>query len=272
MAVIKADYGNVEEVIETIFEDLNPEISRNILIKPNFVTSSSPEKGTITDERIVRATVSYFKDRGYDIIVGEGGFGKNSATKVYRKYDMHEYGVRLVNLNRDERVRIQLDGIVLKKIGIASSAIERGIISLPKMKVHTLTGVTLGVKNLMGLLLPKPAIYMHRKIHEKLVDLLSVIKPEFTLIDGIIAGERDEMFPRPVKLGVIVAGEDVIAVDAVSSYIMGFNPMKIPYIRIANERGIGNGDLSSIDVIGENPELLRKKFSILKIKRLFYLA
>ena len=269
--MFRAGYENIDTAVEGIFEELEPGISREVLVKPNFVTASSSEKGVITDVRIVRATVRCLKNRGHDVMVGEGGFGRNSSTKIFQKYGMDGWGVKTVNLNRDERIRMDVNGRVLKKIEIAKSAVGRGILSLPKMKVHTLAGVTLGVKNLMGLL-PKPAIYMHRRIHEKLVDLLSVIKPEFTIVDGVIAGERDEMFPKPVKLGVVVAGEDVISVDAVSSYIMGFDPLKIPYIRMAHEIGIGNGDISSIEVIGENPELFRRKFSVLKLKRLFYLA
>lgn len=110
---------------------------------------------------------------------------------------------------------------------------------------------------------------MHNNIHGKLVDLLRAIKPVFTIVDGIYGGERDELFSRPVKTGVIIGGYDVVAVDAVSSSIMGFDPMSIPYIRMAHEEGLGMGDIEEIEILGDSIDDVKKEFKLSRLKRAF---
>ncbi|MEM0350899.1 MAG: DUF362 domain-containing protein, partial [Archaeoglobaceae archaeon] len=143
-----------------------------------------------------------------------------------------------------------INGRALKSVEIAKTAIKarNGFISVPKMKVHHLTRVTLGIKNNMGFL-KKPAIYMHRKIGQKLVDLLCFIKPKLTIVDGIIAGNLSEMFPKPVRHGVIVASDEVIASDFVATLLMNIDPLEVEHIRLAMETfGL---KVEDIEIIGE---------------------
>lgn len=113
------------------------------------------------------------------------------------------------------------------------------------------------MKNAFGGLLKTRRHYTHSVIHETLVDLLAIQKEIhsgiFTVMDGTFCGKG--LGPRtmiPVEKGLILASADSVAIDAVSSKIMGFDPMKIDYIRIAHEDGLGVGSVDEIEVIGED--------------------
>ena len=140
---------------------------------------------------------------------------------------------------------------------LALKAMRTPFVSLPKMKVHTLATVTLGIKNNMGFL-RKPASYMHVKINRKLVDLLKILKPAFVIADGVIGGANSEMNTEPVNHGVMIAGDNVVEVDAVCAYLMGFEPEKIGHIRkAAEEFGV---DLKKIEARGDDVEDLRVNY------------
>ncbi len=109
----------------------------------------------------------------------------------------------------------------------------------------------------MGFLLPKEI--MHSKIHQKIVDLASFFrdKVKFNIIDGIIGSNGYEIGGSPIKVNIIVAGEDPVAVDSVGSAIIGYHPK---YLGIAEERGIGISNLDNIEIIGSQIEEIYFKF------------
>jgi uncharacterized protein (DUF362 family) len=134
---------------------------------------------------------------------------------------------------------------------------DKNIVHLPTVKTHIYTTTTGAMKNSFGGLLNTRRHYTHSVIHETLVDLL-MIQQEihagiFATMDGTHCGNGPG--PRtmiPVKKDVILASADSVAIDAVAAKIMGFDPFEIPYIRIAHERRLGCGDLSQIEVLGED--------------------
>lgn len=144
------------------------------------------------------------------------------------------------------------DGIVIPEILIGKNAIH-----LPTVKTHVFTTTTGAMKNAFGGLLNDNRHWCHARIHEAIVDLLAIqreIHPGlFAVMDGTIAGNGPG--PRamePVEKNVILASKDQVAIDAVAAKMMGFEPMKLDYIRIATERGLGCGDPSEIEVVGED--------------------
>ncbi|WP_202319390.1 DUF362 domain-containing protein [Archaeoglobus neptunius] len=253
------NYDSTKNFVERAFETFN---FRAKYLKPNFLKHDSPEKGCITHPELIRATVDVAREYGMDLTIIEGGFYKKSSEKCFEYFGLRKIA-ECVNLNTDEFIEVKIGGKVLKKIKIAKTAFKakkEGYISVPKLKVHHLTKVTLGIKNNMGFL-KKPAVYMHPNIHNKLVDLLSFIKPTFTIIDGVIGGTNSEMRPKPVKHGVLIASDSVIAADVVAARLMGFSPEEVEHIRIAMERyGITEKELEIIS----NPgiEKLRKEYSL----------
>ncbi len=158
------------------------------------------------------------------------------------------------------------EGIYVPKIFFGKS-----IIHLPTMKTHGHSITTGAIKNAFGGLLREVRHYGHEFIHEVLVDLLIMqkeIHPEvFAVMDGTVCG--DGAGPRtmvPYIGNLILASFDSVAIDAVAAKIMGFEPLKIDYLRIADEMGLGVGDLSKIRVIGEDISGLNFRF---KTKRSF---
>jgi uncharacterized protein (DUF362 family) len=245
-----------------------------VLIKPNYITSDHPSTGVTTDGRVVEGLIRFLKALGIDsIIVGEGSGMADTmeAFKVAGLLEISErYGLRLVDLNRDELIRVDVPGAVaLKSVKIAKTALgSTFIISVPKLKVHRMAGVTLSLKNMMGVVSPKGII--HSPLDEKIVDLNMVVKPKLAIVDGITAGAKSELNSIPVPMGIIIAGEDPVAVDAVGAAIMGFDPLSIGHIRRAHERHLGIGDLRQIEVVGEAIESVRRDFRSIDSRRRFW--
>ncbi len=240
-------YEKVGTFVEKVFDLF--EISDCKFIKPNFLKFDDPDKGCITHPVLLKEILRCAKEYGMDLTVTEGGFFRKSAEECFRAFGIDKLA-RCVNLNEDDFLEIKIGGKVLKSVEIARTALEarRGFISVPKMKVHHLTKVTLGIKNNMGFL-KKPAIYMHPQIDQKLVDLLNFICPKITIVDGVVGGNLSEMFPKPIKHGVMVASDDVVACDFVATSLMNVNPFEVGHIRLAIEsRGL---NVEEIEIIGE---------------------
>ncbi len=140
---------------------------------------------------------------------------------------------------------------------------KSSIIHLPTVKTHGHTTTTGAMKNAFGGLIPKYRHHAHKKIHEILVDLLAIQKEIhkgiFAVTDGTVCGNGAG--PRtmtPYTGNILLAGSDQVAIDAISAKIMGFDPMKIDYIKMAHDRGLGTGDLDQIDIIGISKNEFKK--------------
>lgn len=135
--------------------------------------------------------------------------------------------------------------------------IGRNALHLPTTKTHVFTTTTGAMKNAFGGLLNENRHRTHARIHETLVDLLALqqeIHPGlFAVMDGTIAGNGPG--PRamqPVVKNYLLAAADQVAIDAIAAKMMGFDPMTLDYIRLAHERGLGVGNPSEIEVLGED--------------------
>ena len=159
-----------------------------------------------------------------------------------------------------------LDDIFPEGIQIPEIFEGRNIVHLPTMKTHVFTTMTGAMKNAFGGLLHRKRHWTHSVIHETLVDLLAIqqeIHPGlFAVMDGTFAG--DGPGPRAMRWHVknrILASADQVAIDAVAAKMMGFDPMSLRFIRLAHERGLGCGDVSKIDVVGEDISQVDWKFT-----------
>jgi len=133
----------------------------------------------------------------------------------------------------------------------------RQVLHLPTVKTHGHSVMTGSVKNAFGGLLKEVRHYAHKFMHEVLVDLLYMqreLHPTvFTVMDGTVAGDGAgprTMIPRVKNL--ILAASDSVAIDAVAARLMGFDPLSIPFLRMAHERGLGIADLRRIELVGDD--------------------
>lgn len=142
---------------------------------------------------------------------------------------------------------------------MAKTALESIIVSVPKLKLHRIATVTLGLKNIMGALASKGVMH-NGHLNENIADLASILKPSLTVIDGIIAGEGHETSGNPVEMNLVVAGTDPVAVDAVGAAIMGVQPTEVKHLVLAEKKGLGTCRIKDIEVIGESIEKVKRKF------------
>ena len=159
-----------------------------------------------------------------------------------------------------------LDEIFPEGIQIPEIFLGKNIVHLPTMKTHVFTTMTGAMKNAFGGLLHRKRHWTHSVIHETLVDLLAIQKEIhpgiFAVMDGTFAG--DGPGPRAMRWHIknrILASADQVAIDAVAAAMMGFDPMKIKFIRLAHERDLGCGDVSQMEVVGEDISQVNWRFS-----------
>lgn len=131
---------------------------------------------------------------------------------------------------------------------------------------HGHTTTTGAMKNAFGGLITARRHHCHKKIHEVLVDLLTIQKEihpsTFAVMDGTVAGDGNgprTMMPKIANF--ILASNDQVAIDAIAARMMGFDPMKIRYIKLAHDMGLGCGDVSQIDIVGDDITNVNLKFS-----------
>lgn len=177
-----------------------------------------------------------------------------------------KYGISTVYLNEKpvewERYEpkgkmLVLDKVYPKGILIPKMFHGKSIIHLPTMKTHVFTTITGAMKNAFGGLLSEKRHWTHSVIHETLVDLLTIQKEIhtgiFAVMDGSIVGSGPG--PRcmePHVKNYILASADQVAIDAISAKMQGFNPLSLDFIRIAHEQGLGCGNPTEIEIVGED--------------------
>ncbi len=161
---------------------------------------------------------------------------------------------------------------IFDEILVPKLFMNKPIIHLPTMKTHGHTVTTGAIKNAFGGLIPKYRHHAHKRIHDVLVDLLLIQKElhksTFAVMDGCVAG--DGAGPRTMRVKIcnlILASGDMLAMDALSAHIMGFDPMKIDYIKKAHDLGLGCGDVRAMDIVGmEARDVLKLNFGF-KVKK-----
>ena len=152
-----------------------------------------------------------------------------------------------------------LDKIYPEGVYIPKSLIGKNMVHLPTVKTHVFTTITGAMKNAFGGLLHRNRHWTHGQIHETLVDLLKIqqeIHPGlFAVMDGTFAG--DGPGPRAMRWhekNILLASADQVAIDAVSAKLQGFDPLSIPFLRMAHEDGLGIADPRQIEILGYDIE------------------
>lgn len=176
---------------------------------------------------------------------------KHQVPCLYLYQDQFEW----IRYQPRSRPFLVLDKVYPEGVYIPKALIGKNIVHLPTVKTHVFTTITGAMKNAFGGLLHRNRHWTHGVIHETLVDLL-VIQQEihpgiFAVMDGTFAG--DGPGPRAMRWhekDILLASADQVAIDAVSARLQGFDPLRIPFIRIAHELDLGIGDPRQIEIVG----------------------
>jgi uncharacterized protein (DUF362 family) len=267
VAIVKGERGH-----EPVFKALNLIDYKKalvdydtVLIKVNFITDKTWDTGATTDPIVVEAIIKKLEALPVKVYVVESDATITNADKAFEKTGMKEMcrrnGVEWLNLRHvKDKVKLEIpNGEALQSIVVPRLVTESAVISAAKLKTHLNTTVTLGMKNMFGLLPDKFKGKYHMKgISKVVVDINTVLKPAFTVIDGFVGMEGEGPIDgTPVQMNLIIAGKDVVATDATAARVMGFNPYEIKHIRKAFEKGLGR---SEAQIIGEKLEAVKRSF------------
>jgi uncharacterized protein (DUF362 family) len=267
-------YSNVKQALELLEEEISNGVKdkKKILIKPNFVTVYRQLAATHVDAvRAVLDVVTKYTDQ--QITIGEGA--AEGPTEVgferYGYYDLkNKYNVRFVDLNKDDAVEADIFDSNLRPmpVKVARTVMESDYrISVAPLKTHDTVIVTLALKNMVvGSLCGVPAMTsIHQgypAINRSLFKLAQIIPPHLSVIDGFEAMEGEgPAMGTAVDMKVALASTDFLAADTVGSHLMGFDVNDIGYLFYCKEAGLGKGDISQIELVGNaSLEECRRKF------------
>jgi uncharacterized protein (DUF362 family) len=267
VAVVKGERGHAP-----VFKALDLIDYRNalvgydkVLIKVNFITDKTWDTGATTDPIVVEAIIKKLEGLPVKIYVVESDATMTNADKAFEATGMKDMcsrnGVEWLNLRYiKDTVKLAVpNGEALKSITVPRLVTESAVISAAKLKTHVDTGVTLGMKNMFGLLPDKFKGKYHMKgISKVVVDINTVLRPALTVIDGFVGMEgQGPIDGTPVQMNLIIAGTDVVATDATACRVMGINPYEIKHIRKAFEKSLGK---SEAQVVGEKLDTVTRPF------------
>lgn len=254
--------GLLEEGLRAIGADV---AGASVLLKPNLV-EFDPGTSINTDPRLVAAAVLAFRRLGArSVTVGEGPGHRRDTMYVVERSGLGE-ALRDVdapfvdlNLGETERVMIPSSYTALGELWLPTAVTRADVVvSMPKMKTHHWTGVTLSLKNCFGCVpsriygWPKNVLH-YEGVEQAILDVAAAVRPDLAIVDGIVAMQGNgPISGDPVDVGVIVCGDDPVATDVVAASIMGFEPDDLAYLAEAGHF-LGQGDRERIAVRGEDP-------------------
>jgi len=252
--VVKGEHP--EQMIPKALDYFEKPQQRRIILKPNLINSSPPP--TTTPCKTIKAIAEYFY-KEFEVIIAEGtGWGDTSEAYQALGYSeiAREYNLKLVDLNEDEyEIRRNPEASFVKEFEFPLTLENAYIISVPILKTHSLTTVTLSLKNMLGATLgdKTSAVFrkgrFHRKLDESIIDLNLYIKPDLAIIDGVVGGTGGELRAKPKEVGAIIVSEDLVAADAAGANILGYDPLSINHLKLAQSKGLGVADLNDIEIV-----------------------
>jgi len=248
---------------------------KRVLLKPNLVEVIRGASHINTHPLVIRGAIEAFLTLGASrVIVGEGQGHVRDSYYVLEESGLadvlYEDRIPYVDLNNDALFTLPNKGQFshLKELSFPQTLRQIDIIvSMAKMKTHHWAGVTLSMKNMFGVMpgivygWPKNVLH-HAGIDRSILDINATIKPHFAIVDGITGMEGDgPIMGTPCHAGVIVMGRNMPAVDATGARIMGIDPHKITYLKVASNR-LGPIKKKYIAQRGELISTVRKNFRL----------
>ncbi|MFW9771173.1 MAG: DUF362 domain-containing protein [Candidatus Thorarchaeota archaeon] len=277
----------IQNAVDEILTKVDPilKISNLVYIKPNGVDF---RKHTYTSPEVLGAVIRYFKKKDAKVYVMENSTQGNLTRVVYAingyKKVCKDNGAKIVYLDEEETFEYQFKAklsinenvpdynlntfrLPLTVVKIIKNRQNITYINLPKLKTHSMARLSLGIKNQWGFLQHADRGKDHNyNLHLKLVDVFELIKPDITLIDGTEGTIHGHYPPTAwedklvIPFKILIGGRDTLSVDVVGAKIFGMSIEEVPHLRIAYERGLGEGDLSKINIIGKSLEEYKVKY------------
>ncbi len=254
-----------------------------VLLKPNLVTDIDYTKGATTNPYLVRTLAELILEQGTDrLIIADGAAVGKDTERVFKEtgyYDIFadmtaDDKVEIINFKLTSFVKRRIPGgKLIKELRFPELLVSVDkIINLPVLKTHDALPVTLGLKNMKGIIHENAKKKFHRiGLSQAIVDLNKMVAPDLTVYDGTVAMEGlGPAHGEPVNLGLILAARDTVAGDMVSASIMGFEKSELDFIKLAEEQGLGIADLDKIRVAGKQIAEVKRPFARYSLDKDFY--
>ena len=260
---------------ETLREFNLPVRDKVVLLKPNLITID-PQGITNTNPAVIAAARETFLRLGAsDVLIGDGSGIDRDSQAILESMRMREFAGPLakifVDLNVDdvELVALKTRASRLKELYFPKTVRHADfLVSMPKLKTHHWAGVTLSLKNMFGVVpggcygWPKNVLHW-AGIDRAILDINAAVRPDFAIVDGIVGMEGNGPIQGAVKsAGVLILGDDPVAVDSTCARVMGLLPEKIKHIAQAAAL-LGHIDREKILQLGESIASVRNPFSVL---------
>ncbi|MBR5521700.1 MAG: DUF362 domain-containing protein [Oscillospiraceae bacterium] len=247
-------YDSVKSILLYYGMDKMVSAEATILLKPNMLSRSVPDKAVTTHPAVVDAVMKALTEMGAkaeNITIADSGGGPSNPALNAASYKTCgytdvavKYGAKVYT--KYETVTVKTDGVMVKEFELLEPVVNSDIvINLAKFKTHVMTGMSAAVKNLFGCVPGLKKAEFHMRFPDKepfsamMVDLCQTVNPTLTIVDAVTGMEGDGPGSgNPVYLGMLVAGDNPYYTDLAVCNMMGFDPMHPPIMAQAINRGL----------------------------------
>jgi uncharacterized protein (DUF362 family)/Pyruvate/2-oxoacid:ferredoxin oxidoreductase delta subunit len=262
-----ATYENVRQAVDRALDLFPLELrGKRVLLKPNVLRASEPQEAITTHPAVLRAVVEKIETMGPSALVvgdnpGMSSYGANE--KAFRTTGLMDAAKGYYQNIGNDSQRVPFNADFMPVVSLSRAVLDADvIISLPKFKTHGLTVITGAIKNSYGFLPGAQKANMHKtagtpqRFHEMLVEVFQLRVPDLILVDAVVGMEGNGPVSNDLRdIGLILASDNAVALDAVIVTMMGIEPARLRFLQKAQEVGLGDYDLSTIELIGELKEL-----------------
>ena len=258
-----ASYESAGQAVEKAFELFPLDFrGKSVLIKPNVLRTSQAQEGIVTNPAVLRAVVDKVESlKPASLVVGDnpGLFDYGANEEAFRKTGLMDAAKGYYRNIGEESVKVPFNPAFMEWVSPSRIVLEADIfISLPKFKTHGLTVMTGAIKNSYGILPGAQKAKLHKaagnpeRFHELLVEVFRLRVPDLFVMDAVVGMEGNgPASPDLRDIGLILASDNAVALDAVVATMMGCDPARLRFLQKAKEAGLGDFDLDSIEIIGE---------------------
>ena len=269
-----------EDLLALIHESLSafqlPVKDKTVLLKPNLV-GLDPQGVMNTHPAVIAATRECFLKLGAShVLIGDGPALDRDTQAILESVRLEEFTGKLgkdfcdLNIDEVEHVALETRASRLKQLFLPKTVLGVDfLVSMPKLKTHHWAGVTLSLKNMFGIVpgscygWPKNVLHW-AGIDRSILDINAASRPDFAIVDGVLGMEGNGPIQgTPKAAGVLLFGDDPVAVDATACRVMGLLPEKVDYLARAGTM-LGHLEAARIQQLGERVDSVRTPFKVVQ--------
>jgi uncharacterized protein (DUF362 family) len=259
VALFSTRSASVQECVSVVLEELEWKThvgwGASVVLKPNLSWPGKDKAAYAnTSPEVLDAVIKVLLERTNRITVGESDGTRFPVEKCFEASGygrvIRENGVRWVNFSKARSRAVEHP--LLRGFELPEELLECDVfMTLPKLKTHGLTYFTGALKNQWGCIPRHDRIILHKHLDELIVELNSLLRPAFSIMDGILAmGGRGPVNGTRTELGIVLGSRDPVALDAAAIRLVGLDPRRARHLVLAAEKGLGRFSENEIDLRG----------------------